>query len=369
MMTLPKFIQFSLSGRLARLMSGATSRRLSFELFLGVVFALASPAATSAAPDTSLHGPRPTLSSLSYTVSTPADASGHLLDLYLPKAKGKVPLVIFTHGSGWMADNGREDAQALAAVLLPRGYAVAGVAVRSSGQAQFPAQLHDIKAAIRWLRVNADKYGIDASRIGIMGESSGGWTAAMAAVTGDVPGLEGDLAPRGPSSRVQAAVAFYPPTDIPSMDAWALKPCNPAAPAFADAFCHLVKDSPESRFLGCVATDCPERAAMASPLKYISKADPPIMILHGEHDALVPHAQGEALYQALNKACHDAAFVSFPMADHGTWVRMLTDLTLAYGATIRSTAAAGCRTVLPAPVEPDWNLVVGFLDRALMNKE
>lgn len=310
-------------------------------------------------------GPPPTVRGITYTPSTSRDGEGHRLDLYLPpKSTAKVPLMIFTLGSGWMKDNGRQEAQALAAVLLPRGYAVAGVSVRSSGQTQFPGQLHDIKAAIRWLRTHAGKYGYDPDRIGIMGESSGGWTSAMAAVSGDVPELEGDGAATGVSSAVKVAVAFYPPTDILSMDGMSLKPCEPTSRALT-AVCHSGSGSPESLFLGCVASVCREQAALASPLNYISRADPPIMIIHGENDALVPHGQGEMLYQALNKACHEARFISLPLAGHGVWRQMMTDPKLAYGATIRATEASGCRTETPAAVTPSWALVIDFLDDSL----
>ena len=91
----------------------------------------------------------------------------------------------------------------------PAGYAVAAVAIRSSRQARFPAQGHDIMAAVRWLRANAARYRLDPAHIGIVGESSGGWTAAMAAVTGDVPELEGTEGTTGVSSAVQAAVVAF----------------------------------------------------------------------------------------------------------------------------------------------------------------
>jgi len=253
----------------------------------------------------------------------------------------------------------------LAAILLPKGYAVAGVSIRSSAQAHFPGQLHDIKSAIRWLRSNAKQYGLDADHIGIAGDSSGGWTSAMAAVTSDAPEMEGNIGVTGVSSAIQVAVAFYPPTDILAMDAWALSPCDPQVKPFGPGFCHLVSGSPETRFLGCIATDCPERAMMASPLSYISRADPPIMIIHGENDAMVPHAQGEHLYQALYKECHEAQFISLPLAYHGDWHKMMTDPKLAYGATIRTTEAAGCKTNPPRPLTPNWNVIVNFLDKYL----
>ena len=136
--------------------------------------------------------------------------------------------MIWTGGSAWLADTGKRTAPGWPCSCCPAGYAVAGVSIRSSSQVQFPGQLHDIKAAIRWLRANAAKYNLDPDRIGIMGDSSGGWTTAMAALTGDAPELEGAVGTTGPSSRVQAAVAFYPPTNFLTMDTWAVRQCTAA---------------------------------------------------------------------------------------------------------------------------------------------
>ena len=306
---------------------------------------------------------------IAYAVSTPADGQGHLLDLYLPRDQNvKVPIVIFSLGSAWMSDNGRSEADALAAILNPRGYAVAGVAVRSSSQAQFPAQIHDMKAAIRWLRSNAYRFGIDGNHIGVMGESSGGWGAAMAATTGDVAELEGEIGTTGVSSAVQAAVSFYPPTDFQDMDHNALQACDPAVAPFGDGFCHATSGSPETLLLGCALDDCPDRVIAANPITHISKEDPPILIIHGENDKLVPYQQGESLYQALNKVCHDASFISMPMAGHGVWRTMMTDPDLAYGTTIRSTSATGCEVEFPQPLMPSWDVIINFLDRNLKSK-
>jgi acetyl esterase/lipase len=313
-----------------------------------------------------LPGPSPTVRDVAYARSDATTGQGHLLDLYLPpNATAPSPVVIFSHGSAWFADNGRQDAQALAAVLHPAGYAVAGVSIRSSRQAKFPAQLHDIKAAIRWLRSNAAKYRLDPDRIAILGESSGGWTAAMAAVTGDVRELEGTEGTTGVSSAVQAAVAFYPPTDFLQMDAWALRPCDPAAAVGRGAFCHDAASSPESQLVGCAIQTCKDAVQRANPIRYVSPADPPIMIIHGGADPLVPHAQGELLYQALNKACRDAVFISMPVAGHGVWNRMMSDTALAAAATRRSTASAGCAAESPRPYTPTWSTIIEFLDRSM----
>jgi acetyl esterase/lipase len=151
--------------------------------------------------------------------------------------------MIWTAGSAWSADTGKSGAGIVASQLNPAGYVVAGVSIRSSAQVKFPGQLHDIKAAIRWLRANAARYNLDPDHIAIMGDSSGGWTTAMAAVTGDAPEMEGSVGTTGVSSAVQAAVAFYPPTNFLTMDAWALRKCSPQV-------CHDGENSPESRLVG-----------------------------------------------------------------------------------------------------------------------
>jgi acetyl esterase/lipase len=327
---------------------------------------LSSASPLAAQPGRPLPGPAPTVRDVAYAKSDATTGQGHLLDLYLPPdASAPSPVVIFSHGSAWFADNGRQDAQALALELRRAGYAVAGVSIRSSRQAKFPAQLHDIRAAIRWLRTNAQKYKLDPDRIAIVGESSGGWTAAMAAVTGDVPDLEGTEGTTSVSSAVQAAIAFYPPTDFLQMDAWALRPCDPAAAIGRGAFCHDAASSPESQLVGCAIQTCKDAVQRANPIHYISRADPPIMIVHGGSDPLVPHEQGELLYQALNKACRDAVFISMPVAGHGVWHAMMSDPALAAAATRRSTTSADCAVEQPKPFTPTWTTIVEFLDRSM----
>ncbi|MCP9210472.1 alpha/beta hydrolase [Streptomyces sp. NEAU-Y11] len=301
---------------------------------------------------------------LSYASAQPSGTQGHKLDLYVPRSHRPLPLVIFTHGSGWMADNGRMDADKVAARLNPHGFAVAGVAVRSSAQARFPAQLHDIKGAIRWLRANAEKYHLDPHRFAIMGESSGGWATTMTAVTGDVPKLEGTVGVRGPSSAVQAAVPFYPPTDFLRMDEHMLSDCTPRRGASLPSACHGGPKSPESRLLGCAINDCPDKAAAASPLTYIGKRQvPPFLMFHGEQDQLVPHHQSRLLFDKLASVGKDARFFSFPDARHGTFLQMLSDDDTRRGARQETTRDG--HTTRPAPAHPTWQTVVTFLRSAL----
>jgi acetyl esterase/lipase len=339
-------------------------------ILLGMAAMLGAAQAQPLSPPAPPPPPRPTLADIAYAAPQPADGKGHLLDLYLPaKGRAPAPLVIWTGGSAWFGDTGKAPAGWVAAKLNPLGYAVAGVSIRSSRQARFPAQVHDIKAAIRWLRANAPRYNIDPARIAIMGDSSGGWTSMMAAVTGDVPELEGTIGTRGVSSAVQAAVAFYPPTDFLTMDRWAPKPCTPglgiANAGLTGGFCHDDPDSPEASLIGCAIQTCKAKVEMADPARYVSRADPPIMILHGQSDPIVPHHQGERLYQALNKICHDAVFISLPRAVHGPAPAFLTDDRVREAATIRSTSAQGCVSRPPVPYKPDWTTLITFLETHL----
>ena len=308
---------------------------------------------------TQASGPGPTHADLDYAPADPPGSHGHKLDLYVPHdTAATLPVVIWTGGSAWRADTGKRSAGGVAAHLVPAGYAVAGVSIRSSAQVTFPGQLHDIKAAIRWLRAHAREYSFDPTRIAVMGDSSGGWTAAMAAVTGDLPELEGTVGVTGVSSRVQAAVAFYPPTDFLMMDAWALRRCTPPD-------CHDDVSSPESQLVGCAIQTCPEKTQAANPLRYVSSGDPPMLILHGGSDPLVPHNQGERLYMALNKACAEAVFISLPKAGHGPPSALLEHAPLREAATMRATASAECTVTNPTPLVPSWQTIVAFLDAHL----
>jgi len=305
---------------------------------------------------------------LAYAPARPPGTQGHLLDLYVPRSEHPAPLVIFTSGSGWLADSGRKGADKVAAQLNPHGFAVAGVAVRSSSQARFPAQLYDIKGAIRWLRANAETYHLAPDRIAIMGDSSGGWTTAMAAVTGGITALEGDVGVRGPSSAVQAAVPFYPPTDFLQMDAHMPDHGKAFNESFGLTDCHSDARSPESRLLGCTITARPDKVAAANPLTYIgNRRLPPFLILHGEQDLTVPYHQSRLLYDKLATEGDDVRLISFPKAGHGTDFAMLSDDATREGAYEES-AYAG-HTTAARPVTPTWQTVVSFLEQRLSSTE
>ncbi|MPY80036.1 MAG: alpha/beta hydrolase fold domain-containing protein, partial [Actinophytocola sp.] len=189
---------------------------------------------------------------VAYADPEPADSTGHLLDLYLPATQSKAsrPLLVVTGGSAWLGENGKEYARELAPFFTDAGYVVAGVSIRASWNAPFPAQVHDIKAAIRWLRAHAPEYRIDPDRIAIMGDSSGGWAATMAGVAGNDSELEGTVGVTGLSSSVHAVVNLYGPTDFLQMDDHMID-CDGFNERFGLEDCHNDENSPESRLVGC----------------------------------------------------------------------------------------------------------------------
>jgi acetyl esterase/lipase len=304
------------------------------------------------------------IETIAYAPPDPPGSEGHLLDLYLPpRSSGAAPVVLSLHGSAWLAENGRSGADLLAAELGPCGFAVAGVSTRSTFRARFPAQVHDVKAAIRWLRTHAGRYRLDAERIAVVGNSSGGWTAAMAGLTGGVPALEGDVGVQGPSSRVQAVIAFYPPTDFLQMDAHMLD-----GGAEFNAFLgvtggHRDPRSPESRLVGAAIESVPERVREANPITYVTPAAPPFLILHGQRDPHVPYEQGVLLFDALAAAGAEATLVTLPHAGHGPWTGFLADPAVKRDAFCVS-SEAGLVTD-PRPADPTSATIVEFLHRSL----
>ncbi len=170
---------------------------------------------------------------------------------------------------------------------------------RLSGEARFPAQITDCKAAIRFLRAHAEDYGIDPKRIGGWGGSAGGHLVALLGTTAGVKELEGDAGNPSQSSAVQAVCDFFGPTNLTPQSGWTKTPPQVA------------------QLLGGEVTDKPEFAKLASPVKFVDAKDPPFLIIHGEQDRLVPIAQSEQLYEALRKAGVDATFVRVKNAAHG----------------------------------------------------
>jgi acetyl esterase/lipase len=256
---------------------------------------LQTPAQEKAKPKPTLPPGTKVLRDLEYV---PNGHERQKLDLYLPeKATSPLPLVVWIHGGGWQAGS-KDNVPML--WLLERGYAVASVGYRLSQHAVFPAQIHDCKAAIRWLRANASKYGIDPQRIGVAGGSAGGHLVALLGTGGDVKELEGELGTTGVSSRVQAVCDLFGPTDFLRFE-----------PANRDP------KSAISRLFGGTVEEKKDLARLASPVTHVSKDDPPFLILHGTADKLVPVSQSEILADALKKAGVEVTLVKLDGAGHG----------------------------------------------------
>ncbi|MCG6922820.1 MAG: alpha/beta hydrolase [Acidobacteria bacterium] len=225
------------------------------------------------------------------------------LDLYLPGADAPLPLVVYIHGGAFRTGD-KGDAPPLE--YLDQGYALAAINYRLSQHALFPAQIEDCKAAIRWLRANAARYGLDPERFAVGGASAGGHLAAMVGTTGHVPKLDvGEH--RDVSSRVQAVVDFFGPTDFLQMDAH--RPPN--------GMVHDGPDSPESELVGGAIQENPDRVARANPITYVTSEAPPFLIVHGEDDPLVPHHQSELLADALRQAGVPVTFYTVAGGGHG----------------------------------------------------
>jgi acetyl esterase/lipase len=173
--------------------------------------------------------------------------------------------------------------------LLNAGFAVISINHRSSSDAIFPAQIHDVKAAIRYVRANEVKYKLDSNFIGISGSSSGGHLAAMAGTTSNFNELEGDIGNyKNTSSQVDAVVDWFGPTDFLVMDACGSK------------LVHDAISSPESQLIGGAIQENKALVMAANPITYVDKNDPPFLIIHGDKDELVPHCQSELLHSALS---------------------------------------------------------------------
>jgi acetyl esterase/lipase len=212
------------------------------------------------------------------------------LDIYLPdEGEGPFPVIVWTHGGAFMGGD-KGDVQVLPSLRgLKRGYAVVAINYRLSGEARFPALVHDAKAAIRWIRANAQIYHFDSDRIAAWGSSAGGYLALMLGTSAGVERLE-DLSMGNPDqpSTVQAVVDWYGPSDFLKMDEQ-LERSGLRRPL--PGMEHNGADSPESLLLGDKITRIPEQVRGANPLIYVRPKAPPFLIQHGTRDDTVPVQQ------------------------------------------------------------------------------
>ena len=243
--------------------------------------------------------------------STPPGFRPLRLDLYRQTAgSGSRPLVVYIHGGGWQSGHTRhsgafENWPEVLASLARRGYVVASVEYRLSGEAKFPAAIHDVKNAIQWLRASASRFSIDARQVVIWGGSAGGQLAALAATSCGVQSLAppaSQSAPATQSDCVQGLVAWYGVFEI--------APIPASAPNAAEV------TSPIGKYLGCVPGKCAETAALASPVTHVDAKDPPTLLIHGELDRVVPVSQSRVFEQALKSKGVVAQLIVVPGVDH-----------------------------------------------------
>jgi acetyl esterase/lipase len=231
------------------------------------------------------------------------------LDLFLPekhKQDAPLPIIVYIHGGGWK--NGRKESGMgkLAPYLETGSFAGASINYRLSGESIWPAQIHDCKAAIRWLKGNAKKHGLDAERMAVWGNSAGGHLVAMLGVSGGVKALEGKLGKHlDQDSRVSCVVDFCGPTHFLSMG------------KFPSNIDHDAPNSPESQLLGGAVQENKKTANQASPMTYVTEDDAPTIIVHGTEDHTVPFNQAEIFHAALEKVGVQSNFLPMEGMGHG----------------------------------------------------
>ena len=228
-----------------------------------------------------------------------------LLDVIKPKAaaEGKRPVIVWIHGGGWQNGNKNSGLARLGGWVAQGDYVGISVGYRLSGVATWPAQIHDCKAAIRWVRANAERLGIDPEKIGVWGSSAGGHLVALLGTSGDVKELEGSNGTPGVSSRVACVVDYCGPSDFLLFARSGFSATNPSGPV--------------SKLLGGPVGEKEEAAKEASPATYVTKDDPPFLVVHGTDDRTVPFPQGETFYEKLKAAGVDATFVKLDGGSHG----------------------------------------------------
>jgi acetyl esterase/lipase len=234
------------------------------------------------------------------------------LDLWVPDTPAPAPLVVWVHGGAFMMGDRRYLPETLRPgqvfdALLDAGLAVATIDYRHALEAPFPAQLHDAKAAVRYLRAHADELGISTDRIGAWGESAGGHIAALLGLTAHRPDLEGAHGVVGPSSAVDVVVDWYGLADLETM------PRQDPPPQIAALLPEEMRVPPEDHLLRGLEG---QTRADASPVTHVTPGSPPFLLLHGTADWLVPYGQSRQLAAAMTAAGAPVELVPIEGAGH-----------------------------------------------------
>ena len=213
------------------------------------------------------------------------------VDIAQPEGEGPHPAIVFVHGGGWRGGH-RKGYRGAVLNAAKRGFFAMTVTYRltepdenQKAKNPFPAAVHDVKCAIRWLRANAEKYKVDTNRIGVTGGSAGGHLSLMIGLSDASAGLEGTGGHADQSSRVQAVVNYFGPTDMVLL-------CE-TSPGAAPIVGSFLDGSPDEQAANYKAS---------SPVTHITKDDPPVLTIHGDLDRLVPPSQAKTLDQKMKEA-------------------------------------------------------------------
>ncbi len=257
------------------------------------------------------------------------------LDLFLPEhpAADKLPVIVFIHGGAWRQGDRRGGAGMVVPYVTGGNFAGISVGYRLSQEAVWPAQIHDCKAAVRWIRAHAAEHHLDPDRIIVWGSSAGGQLVSMLGTTAGIPELDGSIGPHVSfSTRVAGVIDYFGPSDLLQMQA------QSKAGGLMD---HDAPDSPESQLVGGPLRENKAKAASASPLTHVSKGDAPFLIVHGDADPLVPHRQSELLLVALLQAGVPAELHTVKGGGHGGFKDpAVKDKTAAFVEKIRTGPSA-----------------------------
>lgn len=231
----------------------------------------------------------------------------HVHLLIPDNTEGPLPLICWIQGSAFGAFGPQDTFLRLPELVqfAKTGYVVASIEHRTCHEAKFPAQIEDIKDAVRFLKKNSTQYFINPNRVGAWGNSSGGYLAAFLCTSTKVSGFNLDTTDDPLNSCIQAVVDWYGPTDFLQMSLY---------PSILD---HDASGSPESLFIGSPIQEQPELVKRANPITYISENTPPFLIMHGDQDEYVPFNQSELLFEALNRNGHSPLMYKVTGAGHG----------------------------------------------------
>jgi len=232
-----------------------------------------------------------------------------MLDLYLPEkpvGEDPLPVVVFIHGGGWQSGEKSGGGGKVGQLVASGKYAGASIGYRLSGEAQWPSQIHDCKAAIRWIKAHAAEYGLDPERIAVWGTSAGGHLVAMLGVSNGVEGLEGTIGDHlDQSGKVRCVLDFFGPTEMLTMG------------DHASTLDHNAPTSPESKLIGGTLQEHPDLARNASPIEHVTADDAPHLIVHGSEDPMVPYPQSVDYEKRLEAAGVPVTFITVEGGGHG----------------------------------------------------